>query len=176
MSSSTRKFSIGLLRALARASVLCATLCLAGTVHAQLMNRADPLPGITSAGQPDEAALKALADDGYVTVIDLRTPTEDRGLDERTVVEGLGMSYIPLPIAGADDVTYENASALDALLKDAKGPVLIHCASGNRVGGLLSLRQRLLGIGADEALETGLEAGLKSPALRSAVEERLKER
>ena len=37
-----------------------------------IMNRADPLPGITTSGQPDEAALQGLADAGYAAVIDLR--------------------------------------------------------------------------------------------------------
>ena len=32
-----------------------------------------PVDGITSAGQPDEAALKVFAEQGYTTVIDLRT-------------------------------------------------------------------------------------------------------
>lgn len=35
------------------------------------------------------------------SVIDLRALTEDRGFDQKAAVEGLGMSYVNLPVAGA---------------------------------------------------------------------------
>ena len=140
---------------------------------AQLLNRSEPLPGVTAAGQPDQAALEALADEGYVAVIDLRGVDEDRGFDEAAAVEALGMTYISLPVSGGDDVTYDNAIELDRLLREADGPVLVHCASSNRVGALLSLQQRLLGKDAAEALAIGLDAGLRSPALQSVVESQL---
>ena len=38
-----------------------------------------PVDGVTSAGQPDEKTLKVFADSGYVAVIDMRGPAEDRG-------------------------------------------------------------------------------------------------
>ena len=57
--------------------------------HAQ-MNRAEPLPGIVTSGQPDQSALQKLADDGFTTVIDLRTPEEDRGIDEKKGRRGTG--------------------------------------------------------------------------------------
>jgi uncharacterized protein (TIGR01244 family) len=139
-----------------------------------LMNQAEPLPGITTAGQPDEASLRGLADAGYTTVIDLRTADEDRGFDEKGTVEGLGMKYISLPISGGQGVTYENAARLDETLAGIDGPVLLHCASSNRVGALLSLREVLHGASDEDALELGTEAGLKS--LRGTVEERLSER
>jgi uncharacterized protein (TIGR01244 family) len=134
---------------------------------ADLMNRADPLPGVVTAGQPDEESIRELADAGYVAVIDLRGADEDRGFDERAVVEANGMSYISLPVAGAAGITYENASLLDDILSDAGGPVLLHCASSNRVGALLSLRAHMQGASAEEALELGNEAGLSS--LRDTV-------
>jgi uncharacterized protein (TIGR01244 family) len=145
-------------------------------VSAQLLNEAEPLPGIVTAGQPDAAELAELAEKGFVTVIDLRGEGEDRGFAEPDVVEGLGMSYVALPISGGESITYENAAALDAILKAADGPVLLHCASGNRAGALLSLRQRLIGDDAETALGIGLAGGLSSPALREIVETRLDER
>lgn len=152
---------------------LLSSIAFVGTANAQLMNRAEPLPGITSSGQPDAAALAALADEGFVAVIDLRGPDEDRGIDEQSIVESNGMRYLSLPVPGADAVTFENASALDKLLAEIDGPVLIHCASGNRAGGILALRERLLGASADDALALGLAAGIRSQGLQSVVEERL---
>lgn len=141
---------------------------------ADLMNGAQPLPGITTSGQPSQAALQKIADAGYVTVIDLRGIDEDRGYDEKSAVEALGMDYISLPISGADAITYENASLLDEKLSEIDGPVLLHCSSSNRVGALLSLRQRMEGASTEDALSLGIEAGLAN--LRPTVEERLRER
>jgi uncharacterized protein (TIGR01244 family) len=141
---------------------------------ADLMNAAQPLPGITTSGQPSQAALQKIADAGYVTVIDLRGINEDRGYDEKGAVEALGMEYISLPISGAEAITYENASLLNEKLSEIDGPVLLHCSSSNRVGALLSLRERMQGASTEDALNLGIEAGLAS--LRPTVEERLGER
>jgi uncharacterized protein (TIGR01244 family) len=138
-----------------------------------LMNGAEPLPGVITAGQPDEASLNALAEAGYVAVIDLRAASEDRGFDEKNAVESLGMNYISIPISGAEGITFENASLLDATLSGIDGPVLLHCASSNRVGALLSLREKINGASDEDALRLGEAAGLSS--LRSAVEARLSE-
>ena len=58
--------------------------------------------------------------------------------------------------------TASYASLLDDILSDVRGPVLLHCASGNRVGALLSLRAHMQGASPEEALELGTEAGLSS--------------
>lgn len=143
---------------------------------AQLQNEAEPLPGVTTSGQPGQAELATLAAKGYATVIDLRGENEDRGFDEASVVEALGMDYVSLPVVGADGVSYDNAAMLQSLLENADGPVLIHCATSNRVGALMALRESLLGAGDDVALARGVEAGLSSPALVETVRSRLDER
>jgi uncharacterized protein (TIGR01244 family) len=121
--------------------------------------RVHPVDGITSSGQPDEAALKVFAAQGYTTVIDLRTEGEDRGLDEPAVVRQLGMNYVSLPI-GRDSISFDSAKALDKLIANAQGPVLVHCGSGNRVGALLALRKSLAGADDATALEYGREGGM----------------
>jgi len=131
-----------------------------------------PVDGMTSAGQPDEAAFGVFAKQGYTTVIDLRTEGEDRGIDEPEVVEGLGMEYISLPI-GRDDINLENAQFLDRLLESADGPVLVHCGSGNRVGALLALRESLNGADDEAALEYGRKGGMTG--LEGTVKEALTE-
>ena len=120
---------------------------------------ARPANEIAFAGQPDEDAFKVFADSGYAAIIDLRTDREDRGLDEQVVVESLGMDYVSLPI-GSDGISFENARALDELLSGYDKPVLVHCASGNRVGALLALRASLNGAGDAAALEVGKKGGL----------------
>ena len=115
---------------------------------------------LASAGQPDEAAFTAFSKNGFVAVIDLRGEAEPRGLDEKAVVEGLGMSYVTLPVGKAADISFEKARELDELIKSFDGPVLVHCGSGNRVGALLALRASEQGASDEEALELGRSAGL----------------
>lgn len=158
-----------------RPLAVLAAIMLAGCASlSPLPNRTEPLPGITSSAQPDAAALEAIADEGYVAVIDLRGPDEDRGLDEQSAVESLGMRYVSLPVANASALTYENANALDEILSGIDGPVLLHCSTGNRAGALLALRERLNGASAEDALAVGKAGGLTRPELEATVEERLR--
>jgi uncharacterized protein (TIGR01244 family) len=131
-----------------------------------------PVNGITAAAQPDEAALAVFAKNGYVAVLDLRTAGEDRGLDEKAVVEGLGMDYVLFPV-DRDGISFENATALDELIDSHEGPILVHCASSNRVGALLALRASINGADDVVALEIGKAGGLKS--LEGRVREILNE-
>jgi uncharacterized protein (TIGR01244 family) len=153
------------------ALLACCAASLALAQSAELPNRHDEVEGITTAGQPSEAALAALAKAGYKSVIDLRGPTEDRGLDEKKTVETLGMSYVNLPVQGAGGVTFENANALDKLLADLPKPVLVHCTSSNRVGALLALRAKADGADSDAALAVGVASGLAG--LKPVVEQKL---
>jgi uncharacterized protein (TIGR01244 family) len=129
---------------------------------------------LISTGQPDEAVLLAAQQAGIVAVIDLRGEEEDRGLDEAVSVEALGMQYVSLPVDGPADVTFDNAAKLDGLLSDIDGPVLLHCASGNRVGALMALRASLHGADAEAALAAGKAAGLTR--LEPVVTELLQEK
>ena len=129
--------------------------------------------GVTSAGQPNEAALEVFADAGYAAVIDLRGPDEDRGFDQKTVVEEFGMHYISLPIEGRDAVNFENAAKLDELLGQFDAPVLVHCAAGNRAGAMLALSASLNGADDADAIAYGKDAGLTK--LEPVVRERLAE-
>lgn len=113
-----------------------------------------------SSGQPTPAALERLAAAGFAGVVDLRTADERRGFDEAAVAEMHGLRYESLPVAGSAGVTFENAATLEAILASFDGPVLLHCASGNRVGALLALRAKAAGADDTEALAAGRAAGL----------------
>lgn len=140
-----------------------------------LPNGRQPMADLLTGGQPDPGQLEELAWLGYRTVIDLR-PAGERGAlaDEPAMVEALGMRYVRLPVAGADGLTDGNVRALDELLDDPEAyPVVIHCASGNRVGALLALRAaRTEGAEPEAALQLGLDAGLTrlEPAVRELLD------
>lgn len=133
-----------------------------------------PASGYLVTGQPDAATLQAIAAAGYTAVVDLRTPGESRGFDEAATARELGLSYHSVPVAGPDDVSWDRAAELDGILAGLTGPVLLHCASGNRVGALFALRAKAAGASTDEALAAGRAAGLRSlePVVRSRLGER----
>ncbi len=126
-----------------------------------------------ASGQPDEAMLQAIAAVGFSTVVDMRSAAEDRGFDEQKEIARLGMAYVLLPIGSAGDITLDNAAVLDQILAENKGPVLLHCASGNRVGALYALREKMHGATNDEALAVGKAAGMTR--LEPVVRERIGE-
>lgn len=135
------------------------------------LQQVQPVDGITTAGQPDEASFKVFAENGYAAVIDLRTEGEDRGLDEPAVVEALGMDYINLPI-GRDGITFANAQVLMDAIASYDEPVLVHCGSSNRVGALFALDAYSETQDIEMAIEAGRAAGLTrmEPAVREVLE------
>lgn len=129
----------------------------------EIVGLRQPRPGLYTGGQPAADAWADMAAAGVGTVINLRPDAELAGRDEAAEVRAAGMAYHQIPVAGADGITAENADRLWALLKDAKGPVVVHCASGNRVGGLLSIAAVRHGVLPPEAaLALGREAGMSS--------------
>ncbi len=128
--------------------------------------------GLILGGQPDRAALERAKELGITRVINLRAENEAGVAEEIPIVEELGMEYIAIPMSGAAGLTEENARRLDEALTDA--PTLLHCGSGNRVGGLLALRAFYVdGATPEEAMEIGRSSGLTGlePHVASHLEE-----
>ena len=148
---------------LAVVAMLAAEAPPAPSVLLPLMNARVPLAGVLSGGQPTAEQIALAARAGFRTVINLRTEQE-RGFEwEREAVEASGMRYVQVPVAGASGLTRDNAERLDRELERAaaEGPVLLHCASGNRIGALLALRAAWLeGVDPEQALQYGRDSGL----------------
>jgi uncharacterized protein (TIGR01244 family) len=121
-----------------------------------------PTANLLTAGQPTPEDFKALAAAGLKHVVSLRPASEDAGFDEAALAAQLGLSHTVIPVAGPDDLTLARAKDLDAALSAAQGePVLVHCASSNRVGALLALRAGWLkNRGVEESLAIGRSGGL----------------
>lgn len=125
-----------------------------------LRNGKAPFDGILTGGQPTTEQLKTLAGLGYKTVINLRGPGES-GSTDPALVESLGMTYVAIPIAGAGDVSEDNARKLAAALGTGADPVVVHCASGNRVGAIFALKAYYVdGATPEDALAIGQAAGV----------------
>jgi uncharacterized protein (TIGR01244 family) len=132
-----------------------------------------PRDGVLSGGQPTPEQLAAASEAGFETVINIRASGEPGTDSEQELVESLGMTYVSLPVQGAAGMSEENARALAAALEAAEQPVLLHCASGNRIGGLFALMAYHLGDNTiDEAMAIGKEAGLTrlEPVVRKKLE------
>ena len=112
-------------------------------------------------GQPSLDEFAQLQKIGIRHIINLRPDMEMQGFDEGGYVELLGMTYWQLPIVGMDDLNPQAAEQFDAQLNAADGPVLVHCASGNRVGALFAIRAFFVTcLDAETSLQIGREHGL----------------
>lgn len=123
---------------------------------------AEPQSGLVTAGQPSESNLDQLAQAGVKSIVTLRPPSEDAGYDEAAAATRLGMNFTVIPVAGPGDLNLDNAKLLDSALEAAgDAPVLVHCASSNRVGALLALRAAWIHQqSSDDALALGRAGGL----------------
>jgi protein tyrosine phosphatase (PTP) superfamily phosphohydrolase (DUF442 family) len=129
------------------------------------MRNVHAMNGLVLAGQPNPAGLQAVHDLGGKSVLNSRTQAEmdKAGFDERSVVEGLGMTYEYLPWNGPDQLSDEILDRTRAFLRDAPRPALYHCASANRVGAAwIAYRVLDEGLGFDEALAEGRLVGLRT--------------
>ena len=134
---------------------------LAGVVNA---NQA--LPHLVTAGQPGPSHFRALKDAGVSLVIDLRHPSEPRGFDETTLLQSLGIEYVVVPVHDGN-LTDETLEQVTAAVRTGQGrETVIHCASGNRIGGALVPYLMLdQGFSEDDAMMAALRMGLRGAHL-----------
>lgn len=139
-----------------------------------LKNARQPDLGLLTGGQPSCECLNSLPGAGYQVIVNLRPAGEFGEFDEGHEVEKLGLDYVHIPIADANDLDAEAVESLNNVLTNAKHrPAMIHCGSGNRVGALVAMHAYLKrGLSMEEALACGDAAGLTT--LRDAVREKLK--
>lgn len=108
---------------------------------------------ITTSGQPDEAALAAIADLGVAHVVNLALHTHPKALpDEAASVAALGMRYthIPVDFDNPTEDDFDRFCAAMAATGDA--PVHVHCIVNARVTAFVyRWRRDALGLGDVEA-------------------------
>lgn len=134
------------------------------------VTRLHTFEGIFLASQPAEADFEQASMGGIRTVINLRHDFEMPDWNEQDVVQGLGLNYIHVPWNGPEELTDEILDTLRLELNQAERPILMHCASANRVGAVwLAYRMLDSGLSADEAKAEAKVVGLKSPAYEAKV-------
>ncbi|MAG63269.1 MAG: protein tyrosine phosphatase family protein [Planctomycetota bacterium] len=131
---------------------------------------------VVGGGQVDVEQFPAMADDGYTLVVNLRSEAEPFPEDEGGLAEAAGMHYLHIPLGGGDLVG-THATQLAAILDThGDGNVLIHCASGNRVGALWGMHVALRdGLSSDQGVQAARDAGMQSEGLADCVRAALSE-
>jgi uncharacterized protein (TIGR01244 family) len=130
-------------------------------------------PGLATAGQPTPEGLRSLKAQGFKTVINLRTEAEPGVKEEAAAVQQQGLKYVWVPITAAT-LNQERVDEVRRALDDPEaGPILLHCASANRVGAVWTVIETQRGKSYEEALAAGKAIGLTSPPLIEAVEKLL---
>ena len=139
-------------------------------------------PGITIGDQPTEADLKALKDEGYVAVVNLRNDGEpEQPLStsaERERAEALGLDYLHYGV-GSAPLSEEGVSSVGRFLDEhTDGKTLVHCRKGGRAAALVLIyKAEAESWPPDEAVARGNALGLGvEGGLRQLVETYLRKR
>jgi uncharacterized protein (TIGR01244 family) len=119
-------------------------------------------------GAVDPSAMSALKKEGFVSVINLRLPTE-QGADidaGRAAAQAAGLKYIHLPFNVAMPDTKVVDAFLTAVADKSNQPVFVHCGSANRVGGVWMIKRALQdGWPIEKAQAEGEAIGLNNPQM-----------
>jgi protein tyrosine phosphatase (PTP) superfamily phosphohydrolase (DUF442 family) len=93
-----------------------------------------------TAGQPTEGQFQAVREAGFEAVINLALPTSDNALaNEGSIVTGLGMSYIHIPV-NFQAPTPKDFQSFCRVMEAFEGRrVFVHCAANMRVSAFVFL-------------------------------------
>jgi uncharacterized protein (TIGR01244 family) len=126
----------------------------------QIPNLQQPKVFVYTSGQPSEEGFRKLSEMGIKTVINV-LPENQCVPNEFEIVTANNMVYrsVPFHLSGFKKETIEHFAQI---LKKAEKPVLIHCATGNHVGGLW-FAYRLLeqDIPLEQAVSEGRKIGMR---------------
>lgn len=129
---------------------------------------------VACGGAVEPSAYPALKRDGFTSVINLRLASEEGANVEqaKAAAASAGLKYIHLPFNAAAPDSKVVDSFLAAVADKANQPVLIHCGSANRVGGMWMIKRVLQdGWAMDRAREEAQAIGLTSPQIAAFATE-----
>ncbi len=110
-------------------------------------------------GQPSQAGLEFLKNQGIKTVVNLRSENQ-----EQEAVEKLGMKYVHIPLSAWGSVGEEAIQTFLKATRDSEqGPVFVHCERGaDRTGFMVALyRIAVQGWNADQAYGEARALGMR---------------
>lgn len=119
-------------------------------------------------GQPTEQAFAKVAASGFHSVLSLRTAVEGVDLTkERALVEKAGLRYFNIPVVSAMPRTEQADEFIKLVKEKSNHPMLINCASANRVGAFMMIYRVVeQGWSEEKALDEALKIGLRGDELK----------
>ena len=151
----------------------------------QIYNYLKLSDSVATGGQPTEAQFSLIKEAGYQVVVNLARPDSPKALpNEQTIVESLGMRYVPIPVdwenptlenvarffslmeaicadapnvATADARRLANASLSQQRFAIATQPVFVHCAANMRVSAFMYLYRLIYEGMSDEQAKSDLQ-------------------
>lgn len=133
-----------------------------------------------TAGQPALEDLTKLHVEGVKSILNLRRPEEDPiTAEEQKQAQRLGMKYFNIPVDSSNPQEEEVDEFLKIVTDQSNRPMLIHCASANRVGGFWMIYRVLkdkwtLEKAEEEARRIGLRTPVMSAFARRYIEQHAK--
>lgn len=120
------------------------------------------------AGQPGPQDFAIAQNMGVRSVINLRHASEVPDFNEQREVEALGMTYIHIPWKGEGELTDDVLDKGRAALNQAPAPIMLHCATANRVGPIwMAWRVIDRGVPIEQAAAEARTIGLKTPGFET---------
>jgi len=90
--------------------------------------------GLKTSGQPTEKQFDAIQEDGVKIVVNLAPSSTENSLkDERKLVEGLGMTYVHIPVDFSRPALTDFEKFVDIVERHAYADLWVHCAANMRV-------------------------------------------
>jgi uncharacterized protein (TIGR01244 family) len=130
---------------------------------------------LSAAGQPTPEELKQAAQEGFKSVLNLRSPDEPGFLsDEQQQAQAAGLQYANIPLKPSEG-NQELTEAAIQEIEDLPKPILIHCAAGARAGGIALISNAISeGLTYEEISQKGQELGfnLEQPHLKQFLLEK----
>lgn len=124
-------------------------------------------------GQPDTETIQQLAEQGFKSIVNLRSPDEAGTFsDEQQQATDAGLAYVNVPLSPGEADDSLMAKVLWEL-EDLPKPVFFHCGAGARAGALaliaLATQQ---GLNREQVIAKAEEIGvnLDQPHLKSFLE------
>jgi uncharacterized protein (TIGR01244 family) len=125
-------------------------------------------PGLAFGGQPSPETVARLGEMGFRTIVNIRTEQEG-AVEEGKVVRAQGLDYVWVPVTSGT-FSMDDAIDVEKVLEDPEAaPVLVHCASGNRVAAVWGVIRARQGRTPEQVEADSRGAGLHSPSMWEAV-------
>jgi protein tyrosine phosphatase (PTP) superfamily phosphohydrolase (DUF442 family) len=101
-------------------------------------------PTLATSGQPTTEQFSNILSQSYNLVINLATSASSNwNPNEKSIVEGLGMKYVGIPIDWENPTLNEYQNLADLLDKNSNCQIWVHCAKNMRVSAMIYLYHRL---------------------------------